>query len=297
MWDAFISHASEDKEEIVKPLAEELKAYGAKVWYDEFELKPGDSLSKSIDKGLIGSKYGVVIISSAFINKGWTDYELRSLISKEIDTGKTIIPVWHNISVEEVTKFSLFLKDKYSIKSDIGVSILALKILEVIRPDIANSFAIIQAFRNLKKTESVMIEIDKIKENDIYLHQALPPHMVASVFLICKLLGDAINMDYTKVLKNFAKDADYNKEFIIWNAIAAAYVDFTRIDKIDIINLELKKSIISILLHCSLTYVDDESIDALCKHENLLSKDDIKKLSIIYYKNLLLLSKYFNAQN
>lgn len=58
MWDAFISHASEDKDTLVAPLASMLKELGAKVWYDEFELKVGDSLSKSIDKGLVNSRYG-----------------------------------------------------------------------------------------------------------------------------------------------------------------------------------------------------------------------------------------------
>ena len=56
MWDAFISHASEDKDTLVAPLASMLKELGAKVWYDEFELKAGDSLSKSIDKGLVNPR-------------------------------------------------------------------------------------------------------------------------------------------------------------------------------------------------------------------------------------------------
>ena len=54
-WDAFISHAWEDKESFVRPLAHRLTALGALVWYDEFSLKLGDSLSSSIDKGLAGS--------------------------------------------------------------------------------------------------------------------------------------------------------------------------------------------------------------------------------------------------
>ena len=91
MWDAFISHASEDKDTLVAPLASMLKELGAKVWYDEFELKAGDSLSKSIDKGLVNSRYGIVVLSPSFINKGWPDYELRSLISKEIGKDGIII--------------------------------------------------------------------------------------------------------------------------------------------------------------------------------------------------------------
>ncbi len=57
-YDLFISHASEDKEEFVRPLAETLENMGVKVWYDEFTLKVGDSLRRSIDNGLVKSKYG-----------------------------------------------------------------------------------------------------------------------------------------------------------------------------------------------------------------------------------------------
>jgi hypothetical protein len=48
----FISHASEDKEDFVRPLAETLQQLGVKVWYDEFTLKVGDSLRRKIDSGL-----------------------------------------------------------------------------------------------------------------------------------------------------------------------------------------------------------------------------------------------------
>ena len=108
-WDIFISHASEDKEKFVKPLAVLLNKYGAKVWYDEFTLKLGDSLSRCIDKGLLKSKYGVVIISKAFIEKRWPEYELQSLVTLEmVGKGKRIIPIWYGVSRDEVITFSQF---------------------------------------------------------------------------------------------------------------------------------------------------------------------------------------------
>jgi hypothetical protein len=71
-YDAFISHATEDKEDIVRPLAQLLKDYGFRIWFDEFELEIGDSLRESIDKGLVNSRYGIVILSPKFLNKNWT---------------------------------------------------------------------------------------------------------------------------------------------------------------------------------------------------------------------------------
>lgn len=62
-------HASEDKDEVVRPLATALRDKGVKVWYDEFEMKIGDSLRRKIDKGLANSKFGIVVISKSFIKK------------------------------------------------------------------------------------------------------------------------------------------------------------------------------------------------------------------------------------
>lgn len=83
-YDVLISHASEDKDEIVRPLAIALKDIGLKIWYDEFELKIWDSLRRKIDKGLSKSKFGVVVLSKMFLKKGWTNYELDGIITKAI---------------------------------------------------------------------------------------------------------------------------------------------------------------------------------------------------------------------
>jgi hypothetical protein len=50
-WDAFISHASEDKDQIARPLYLQLQELGLRIWFDEFTLTVGDSLRRSIDKG------------------------------------------------------------------------------------------------------------------------------------------------------------------------------------------------------------------------------------------------------
>jgi TIR domain len=62
-WDVFISHASEDKIDLVHPLAESLQKLGLRVWYDDFTLMIGDSLRQSIDSGLAKSRFGVVVIT------------------------------------------------------------------------------------------------------------------------------------------------------------------------------------------------------------------------------------------
>lgn len=116
-YDFFISHASEDKNDIVRDLADALVKKDIKVWYDEFELKIGDSLRKSIDKGLVNSKYGIVILSPNFIKKNWTEYELNGMVAREMNGHKVILPIWHKITKDEVMRYSPTLADKMALNT------------------------------------------------------------------------------------------------------------------------------------------------------------------------------------
>ena len=92
-WDIFICHATEDKEEIARPLAEALGARNLAVWFDERSLTVGDSLRRSIDEGLANSKFGIVILSPRFFEKHWPQQELNGLAAKEVGGAKVILPV------------------------------------------------------------------------------------------------------------------------------------------------------------------------------------------------------------
>lgn len=117
-YDAFISHASEDKDDFVRPLSGILKEYGFRIWYDEFELEIGDSLRESIDKGLVTSRYGIVVLSPKFLDKNWTKYELNSLVAREIEGKKVILPIWHNVTRQQVMQYSPMLADKLALSSE-----------------------------------------------------------------------------------------------------------------------------------------------------------------------------------
>jgi len=132
-YDLFISHASEDKEEVVRPLAEELQKLGVKVWYDEFTLKVGDSLRKSIDHGLLKSKYGTVILSSTFCSKSWTQYEFDSMVTREMNGHKMILPIWHKVTKNDVINFSPALADKVALNTSLNsIEEIAKQLSEVI---------------------------------------------------------------------------------------------------------------------------------------------------------------------
>lgn len=120
-WDAFICHASEDKEDFVRSLANALQASGLKVWYDEFTLKVGDSLRTAIDEGLARSRFGIVVLSNSFFAKQWPRRELDGLVSKEIAGVKVILPVWHKISLDDVRRNSPMLAGVVAAKSSDGL--------------------------------------------------------------------------------------------------------------------------------------------------------------------------------
>jgi hypothetical protein len=136
-YDAFICHASEDKAPFVRPLAHALTALGLKVFYDEFSLKLGDSLSASIDRGLGSSRYGIVIVSRNFMSKAWPQRELQGLVAREIEGRAAILPVWHDVERDEVAEFSAPLADKLAAKTSDGTAEqIALQIVSIVRPDI-----------------------------------------------------------------------------------------------------------------------------------------------------------------
>jgi Protein kinase domain/TIR domain len=131
-WDVFISHASEDKERVARPLAGLLKAAGLRVWIDENELRLGDSLRLEIDHGLVSSRYGVVVLSPAFFAKEWPQRELDGLSALGSGSDKVILPVWHGVDQKTVAKHSPMLADKIAVSTDRGLDQVALAIISVV---------------------------------------------------------------------------------------------------------------------------------------------------------------------
>lgn len=119
MSDLFISHASEDKDAIARPLAEALRERGWSIWFDEFELSLGDRLREKIDKGLAEARYGLVILSPSFFSKRWARRELDGLTAREMENPerKVILPIWHEVDRDYVARFSPPLADLMAVRS------------------------------------------------------------------------------------------------------------------------------------------------------------------------------------
>lgn len=137
VWDVFISHASNDKSAVARPLRNALEELGVKVWFDAFELGIGDSLRRKIDQGLAGSSFGVVILSTAFFAKDWPQYELDGLVTRSVAGQQSILPIWHDITRDEVVAQSPSLADKLARStSEYTISEIAEEIGRRVRPDL-----------------------------------------------------------------------------------------------------------------------------------------------------------------
>jgi len=73
-YDVFISHSAKDKP-VVRELANRLKKDGLRVWFDEWELKPGDSIPAKIEEGLEGSRVLVLCMSANAFGSDWAQLE------------------------------------------------------------------------------------------------------------------------------------------------------------------------------------------------------------------------------
>lgn len=135
-FDVFISHAGEDKGEVVRPLAHALRELGLVIWYDEFEMHIGDRLRRKIDQGLVASRFDVVVLSPSFFAKGWPNYELDGLVTREVVGGRPLIlPVWHKVTRADVMKYSPSLADKLARQTaDVSIVDLAAEIAVVVQP-------------------------------------------------------------------------------------------------------------------------------------------------------------------
>ena len=271
-WDVFISHASEDKDSFVTPLAKTLSRLGVKVWFDQFTLKLGDSLSRSIDEGLTKSKFGVVVISKAFMSKGWPEYELRGLTSREIGKEKVILPVWHGVNRDEVLNFSPSLADKFAVDtSRLNFQEIALQIVEIVRPDIYQNLLRLTIQKQIIEES----EVRKVQIADIMMgpirHKTLPATLLVRIKIIQRILWDVMPISLKLTINDFRRDAHPDKEVGVWEKITAAYLDTIRGK---FLSIDQRKEILKIILVLSTGPLDKEDFAKL----KYLSREEVKNL-------------------
>ncbi|PKK81934.1 MAG: hypothetical protein CVT49_16335 [candidate division Zixibacteria bacterium HGW-Zixibacteria-1] len=224
-WDFFICHASEDKQDVVEPLASELRNQGAKVWLDSWVLKIGDSLSEKINEGLIHCKYGIVILSPSFFEKSWPQKELSGLVQKEIGGQKVILPIWHNVDRQDVFQRSPILADRVAGNTRNGVKSLAIELMEIISivANIPNTNAPSNTVKQAARIEIGFKEKNIISDLHIYglkiiIALIIPPDQGRMRFKFSwpqyiKII-DSQNLD--EIESTFINGAEYRQILVNW---------------------------------------------------------------------------------
>ncbi len=134
-YDMFISHAWEDRDTAAS-LAQSLQREGLEVWFSGFELKPGDHIMESINRGIAQSRYGLVILSPNFLNlaKFWTQFEIERLLQSEIEGRKIILTVWFNVTESDIRLFAPRVAHRFAIPWSNDVQHVVHQILSIVRP-------------------------------------------------------------------------------------------------------------------------------------------------------------------
>jgi hypothetical protein len=111
--DVFVCHSSHDKE-FVRKLAAALKNQGFKVWLDEFEMLPGDSLYDKIQQGIRKSSWFIIVLSPHSVKSKWCRRELHAALEQEFDRKRVyVVPVFF-----KQCRLPEFLKEKVYARCD-----------------------------------------------------------------------------------------------------------------------------------------------------------------------------------
>ena len=131
--DAFLCHAWDDRQGAAKELHDLLEARGVRVWFSEKDLGLGVPMMRAIDKGLVNSRVGIVLVTPAMLRRlpaeGVDDKELSALLRRE-----RLIPIVHETTYEELEKVSLLLASRAGLNTaEESMTDVAIKIAELVK--------------------------------------------------------------------------------------------------------------------------------------------------------------------
>jgi hypothetical protein len=138
-WDAFISHATEDKAALAIPLADELQERGLRVWLDRRQIDLSDNLRGKVNEGIVRSRFAVVLLSRSYIDKQWTIDELDAFMAREEAGRRVVLPVLHGVDQHALaTTYPLLANRVFANTSD-GIPAVADAITRVVLKDGSDS--------------------------------------------------------------------------------------------------------------------------------------------------------------
>jgi RNA-directed DNA polymerase len=92
-YDVFISHASEDKDEIARPIFEACAKLGLKAFLDEAHIGWGQSFTQKINTALGSARTVLAVVSSTSVAKEWPIVEVNTALALEVSGQKKVVPL------------------------------------------------------------------------------------------------------------------------------------------------------------------------------------------------------------
>ncbi|WP_142342330.1 toll/interleukin-1 receptor domain-containing protein, partial [Bacillus cereus] len=130
--DVFLCHAWDDRKESAKDLHDLLETLSVSVWFSEKDVLLGQPLLRAIDKGLVNSKVGIVLVTPAFLNRlsneGVADKELSVLLATD-----RLIPIVHGTTYDALREVSPLLASRSGLDtSEESLGDIAAKLAELV---------------------------------------------------------------------------------------------------------------------------------------------------------------------
>lgn len=130
--DVFLCHAWDDRQGSAKELHDLLEARGVRVWFSEKDLGLGVPMMRAIDKGLVNSRVGIVLVTPAMLRRlpaeGIADKELSALLRRE-----RLVPVVHGTTYEALEQVSILLASRAGLNTaEESMENVATKIAELV---------------------------------------------------------------------------------------------------------------------------------------------------------------------
>ena len=137
LHDFFLSYKRKDEPNFVEELADAVQSRGYQVWYDEFEIKPGDSITASIERGLNNSLIVVLVLTRNYF-EGWSEQERRAAYHLFMSQKTRLVPLWIGIDASYVSQKAPFLSDLAAIVVDMtaptAIENVCIKLEKLVKP-------------------------------------------------------------------------------------------------------------------------------------------------------------------
>lgn len=132
--DVFLCHAWDDRKGVAKELHDLLEALGVSVWFSEKDVLLGSSLLREIDKGLVKSRVGIVLVTPALLRRlqgeGIADKELSALLARDL-----LVPIVHDTTYDALREVSPLLGSRSGLSTAEGpMADVAAKLAELVAP-------------------------------------------------------------------------------------------------------------------------------------------------------------------